>query len=100
MAFCWKRAQWWQQHAKDQADDTGYLAEGRIAYAIEQSKSEERRALQWASMWKDIRARAGDVVKCLLSGEGVSDSCLPELVVEIEPAEDERDDEGDMEDVE
>ena len=89
LAFGWKRAQWWQQQAKDRAADTGYLAEGRIAYAMEQGKSEERRAIHWASMWNAVRERATVVLTSLLAGEDESAYWLPELRVVI------RDDEGD-----
>jgi hypothetical protein len=69
----------------------------QAAYAMEQSKAEEQRAIQWAAKWAPIWERVATVLKLQLSGPDKSDmivlETLPELVVEIEGEDKDEDDE-------
>lgn len=95
LQFCWWRVQWWTQRGDEAAQQSGHLSEGVRAYAIEQSNTERRRAIHWASKWSAVRERAREVLT-QPSNVDVTDQ-LPQLVIEISN-EDEKEEMG--EDVE
>jgi hypothetical protein len=84
LAFCLWRAQWWTARAIHQTNIAAHLAEGQLAYAMEQKDAEEQRAIRWAAKWGDVRERARRVLSNALDS-------FPDLVVELEAEEQEAD---------
>ena len=92
LAFCLWRAQWWTARASYRTGIAAHIAEGQLAYAMEQKDAEEQRAIRWAAKWSAVQERARTVMQTHMSNSDVYDS-LPELVVVLE-----REEETDVED--
>jgi hypothetical protein len=74
---------------ESQTDTPSYIAEGKRAYAIEQSAAEEQWAVCWATRWTAIWERAQVVLRSQLSNIDTCES-LPELLIEIDNKDNER----------
>jgi HAMP domain-containing protein len=83
LAFCSWWAQWWIARASNQMGNAAHVAEGQLAYAMEQKNAEDQRAIRWAAKWCAVRERARTVVQTHMSNGNAAES-LPELVVELE----------------
>jgi hypothetical protein len=89
LAFCLWRAGWWIARASHQMGNAERVAEGQLAYAMEQKDAEEQRAIRWAAKWSAVRERAQTVVRMQISN-GNAVEPLPDLEVELKeeaPAE-------------
>lgn len=94
LAYCLWRSSWWKLLANRRIDVSPNVAEGLTAYAVEQSRAEQERALRWTSQWSQIRERAQVILNTQLSGVETQVP-IPQLVIELED-EDERDDEDEL----
>jgi hypothetical protein len=99
LAFCLWRAQQWRAYADHQLNKAVHVREGLLAYAMEQKDTEEQRMVSWAIKWSAVRERAKTVLRSDLSTNTNTITSLPELVVELEGEDEERENEEEMDDV-
>lgn len=99
LEFCYWKANWWFQRLQARPGVSAELEEGLRAYALEQIARERAWAEAWTVKWKDVRARAGLVVRDHLVN--VEEEVLVPLEVELDDdAQDEFEPDGEYEEEE
>lgn len=87
LSYCRWRVSWWSQQTERLGSVGPALAEGLVAYAMQQMSFETRRAATWETKWFSVRSRA-HLIKQLGFGEEESTASVPEVDVDLDDDED------------